>query len=108
MKGSTNFATATPTPVAIAYPNMPVSSAGSTSDRQFLFAAMPAAVVGPPTLAFEANTSSRRGKFIDLPTPTVTRKCTMICMEVWRNRAGAIRITVGMWPMAPVTEKKNY
>lgn len=40
-------AQATPTKVAVAYPMIPISSAGTRLLRQPLAAAMPAAVVGP-------------------------------------------------------------
>lgn len=46
-------AAATPTNVAVAYPIMPISSAGTRLLRQPLAAAMPAAVVGPVSGAME-------------------------------------------------------
>ena len=41
--------------VALAYPKMPIRSAGSTNFGQFFAVAMAAAVVGPPTFALDAK-----------------------------------------------------
>lgn len=62
-------------------------------------------MVAPPTFAFDAKTISRNGNLRSFPTETEKLKCTMICMRVCRKRDGAIFITVGMWPIAPVTAK---
>jgi hypothetical protein len=104
MKGKT-LTTNKPTTVAIAYPNTPVSSAGSTSSLHLLLLAIAAAVVGPPTFALDANTTSLSGMWNSRPRPRVTQKCTVICIHVCWNRLGPNRATVGMWPIAPVTAK---
>ena len=49
-----------PKNVATAYPSTPVSIAGTTRLRHPLLAAIAAAVVGPPTLAFEEISRSAR------------------------------------------------
>mmetsp|Transcript_340 Transcript_340/g.2697 ORF Transcript_340/g.2697 Transcript_340/m.2697 type:complete len:215 (+) Transcript_340:887-1531(+) len=48
--------------VATAYPKVPTNIAGTNERRQPLDTAMATAVVGPPTLALEANNMSRRSK----------------------------------------------
>lgn len=45
--------------VPVAYPKIPTSSPGKIKSGQFFPFAIAAAVVGPPTFAFEATYSSR-------------------------------------------------
>ena len=68
----------TPTWVAMANPNIPVRSAGSTNAFHFLLEAMAEAVVGPPTLALDASTISRRGIPSALQLMKVNAKCAAI------------------------------
>jgi hypothetical protein len=63
-----------PMNVATAYPNTPVSIAGTTSDRHPFDAAIAAAVVGPPTLLFDAISKSARRSPNLSPTNTVNPK----------------------------------
>lgn len=55
--------------VAIEMPKMPARMPGTTRDLQPLAVAIPHAVVGPPTLALEAMSSSFLSNFSSFPTP---------------------------------------
>ena len=66
-------------------------------------AAMPAAVVGPPTLALEARRSVRRGH--RCPTNSSRPRCTNTCTRANMNSAGAELSTWLMLPLAPTAAK---
>lgn len=72
-----------------------------------MLAAIAAAVVGPPTFALEASTTSLKGKRSARPSPTATAKCTPTCRAECAKREGASRATIPMSPIAPVAAKKN-
>lgn len=58
---------ASPIPLAIAYPKLPVSMAGWIMSCQPLEVAMAAAVAGPPTLALDAMSTAFMGSRSSLP-----------------------------------------
>lgn len=93
-------------PVALAYPRIPINRAGKTSESHCLALAMAAAVVGPPTLAFDAKYNSRAGKR-KIPRPNVINmpKWTAICAVLKANTKGALVKTSCMDPAAPEAAK---
>ena len=94
--------------VAVAYPKIPMSKAGTTRAFHPLACAMAAAVVGPPTHAFEAKYNSRNGRRRrNLPNPTSKAKCNVTCKAEYRKREGACRITRAIDPDAPDAAKNN-
>lgn len=95
------------TKVAMVYPSVPISRLGTMLDFQPLDAAMPAAVVGPPTLAFEANSIDRRLHPVILPKPRSRPRCIKTCNKANRKSAGAFRATCAMDPFAPTAAKNT-
>jgi hypothetical protein len=92
--------------VAVAYPKIPIRSAGNTSRFQSLACAMAAAVVGPPTLALDARYSSRLGRRKSpFPRAINVAKWTPICMDENAKRAGACCRTRRIDPAAPDAAK---
>ena len=89
-----------PRPVATAYPKIPLNNAGRTKSFHLFEDAIAAAVVGPPTFAFDAKTISLNGIFRHLPTLTAKEKCNIICVQECTNNTGAVFTTVGIWPIA--------
>uniref|UniRef100_A0A7S1ZN86 Uncharacterized protein n=1 Tax=Trieres chinensis TaxID=1514140 RepID=A0A7S1ZN86_TRICV len=85
---------------------MPIRRAGSTSFGQCLACAIAAAVVGPPTLAFDARYNSLSSILrISLPRVMRDMKCTPTCNEEKRNRDGADLKTRAIEPDAPEAAK---
>mmetsp|Transcript_5967 Transcript_5967/g.14535 ORF Transcript_5967/g.14535 Transcript_5967/m.14535 type:complete len:255 (-) Transcript_5967:73-837(-) len=117
--------------VAIAYPNTPTRRAGTTRTRHFLAAAIPAAVVGPPTLALLARRSSFHQtdsrKLVPVLPPEEDEEARAFCingnarrprprrMPRWIARctklndriAGPEAMTIRMLPAAPVAAKNS-
>lgn len=93
--------------VAVAYPKTPTNIVGTSRDLHPLAAAMPAPVVGPPTLAFEARSNSLRSKDMRRPIPRMRARCTAIWMKENRNRDGALLATCATLPAAPTAAKKT-
>ena len=60
-----------PRKVAMAMPKMPARMDGTRSVLQPLAVAIPPAVVGPPTFAFDARRISRISNFINFPIPII-------------------------------------
>lgn len=104
-----DFRTNTPNPiprnVAIAIPKMPARIPGTMSEVQPLAVAIPHAVVGPPTLALEAISSSFRSNPNSLPTPRITARWTAIWTKANAKMPGVVFITFEMLPFAPTTAK---
>lgn len=94
--------------VAIEIPNMPTRIPGTTKEPQPLAVAIPDAVVGPPMFAFDAKSSSFRSRFSNLPTPSITARCTVTCINANIKMLGATLITFHTLPLAPNTAKNTY
>lgn len=89
---------------AAMYSSTPISILGTMLLFHPFAAAIPAAVVGPPTLALDAKRSVRLGQ--RWPTHKIIPKCTNTCTKAKINNAGAERTTWLMLPLAP-TDAKN-
>lgn len=71
MRLSTNNPKLMPNNVAKETPNIPTRIPGTTKDPQPLAVAIPHAVVGPPMLAFDANSNSFRSTWKSFPNPRI-------------------------------------
>lgn len=56
---------------------MPTRMPGTTKLPHPLAVAIPHAVVGPPMLAFEASSNSFLSILNNLPSPSITARCTV-------------------------------
>jgi hypothetical protein len=74
----TNAPNPIPRNVAMAIPKMPARITGTTNDVHPLAVAIPQAVVGPPTFAFEAISNIFFSKPRIFPIPKMTARCTAI------------------------------
>lgn len=105
------LSTATPKPmprnVAIAIPKIPARILGTTKVFHPLAVAIPQAVVGPPTLALDAKSSSFKSKRSNLPTPRITAKWTDTWIRANRKILGAVFMTFHMLPLVPTTVKNT-
>lgn len=63
-----------PRKVAMAIPNMPARMPGITKELQPFAVAIPHAVVGPPTLAFDAKSNNLKSKRNSFPNPRITAR----------------------------------
>ncbi|KAI5005441.1 hypothetical protein ZWY2020_032684 [Hordeum vulgare] len=72
-----------PRKVAMAIPRMPARIPGTTREAQPLVVAIPQAVVGPPTLALDAMSTS----FLSIPSILPAPMITIRCMAIYRNNA---------------------
>lgn len=98
---------AIPRKVAIVIPKIPARMPGTTKEIHPLAVAIPQAVVGPPTFAFDAMSncfSSNRSSF---PTPSITARWTPIWTKANRKILGAVLITFNMLPLAPMNAKNT-
>lgn len=72
------FKTVTPNPmprkVAMAIPNIPARIPGTTREFHPFAVAIPHAVVGPPTLAFDAMSNNFKSMRKSLPNPSMTAR----------------------------------
>ncbi|KAK9060875.1 hypothetical protein SSX86_018055 [Deinandra increscens subsp. villosa] len=93
--------------VATEIPNIPTRIPGTTKEPQPLAVAIPDAVVGPPMLAFDATSSSFRSKFSSFPSPSITTRCTVTCINANIKMLGATLITFHTLPLAPNTAKNT-
>mmetsp|Transcript_14421 Transcript_14421/g.45089 ORF Transcript_14421/g.45089 Transcript_14421/m.45089 type:complete len:235 (-) Transcript_14421:310-1014(-) len=107
MNASTPLPRAIAPNVAVAYPSTPTNMPGTRLDRQPLAAAKPAAVVGPPTLALDASSTSRFRRPSSLPSPSASNRCTAICTKQKANSAGALVSTAATLPAAAPMAAKN-
>lgn len=83
---------------------MPARIPRTTKELQPLAVAIPQAVVGPPTLAFEAISSN----FFSRPSSRPTPRITAIWIEANAKMLGVVLITLQILPLAPITTKKTY
>ena len=92
--------------VAVAYPSIPTNNAGRTNLFHSFACAIAAAVVGPPTLAFEDRYNSRFGK-LNMPFPIAINvpKWIAICNAEKANNEGACCKTTNIEPAAPDAAK---
>lgn len=97
-----------PRKVAIAIPKMPARIPGTIKEVQPLAVAIPQAVVGPPTLAFDAIRSNFCSNPSSLPSPRIMARCTAIWTEANAKMPGVVLITFQILPFAPTTAKKTY
>ena len=104
---STVTPNAMPRKVAMAIPKMPARIPGITIDGHSFAVAIPQAVVGPPTFALEAMSSSLRSNRNSLPNPRMTTRWTAIWMRENMKMLGAVLMTLHMFPLAPTTVKNN-
>lgn len=65
---------AAPRKVAMEMPKIPARIEGTISEFHPFAVAIPPAVVGPPTFAFDANRSSFRSKRNSFPKPRITAR----------------------------------
>lgn len=72
----TNAPNPIPRKVAMAMPKMPARMPGTINEVHPLAVAIPQAVVGPPTFAFEAISNSFLSKPRIFPTPKMIARCT--------------------------------
>lgn len=72
------FSTVNPNPiprkVAMAMPKMPARIPGIIMEYHSFAVAIPQAVVGPPTLAFDAISNNFKSKRNSLPNPRITTR----------------------------------
>ena len=104
----TNTPKAIPRKVAMAIPKMPTRIPGTIKEVQPFVVAIPQAVVGPPTFAFDAISSSFSSIPISFPAPRITSRCTVICTNANTNMPGVVLMTLLMLPLAPITAKNTY
>lgn len=95
-----------PRKVAIAIPNIPARIPGITIELQPLAVAIPQAVVGPPTLAFDAISSNFWSKPSSFPRPRIMARWTAIWTRENKKILGAVLMTLHTFPLAPTTAKK--
>lgn len=100
---------AIPRKVAIAMPKIPARIPGTTKEIHPLAVAIPQAVVGPPTFAFDAISNSFSSSRSSFPTPSITARWTAIWINANRNILGAVLRTFDMLPpLAPMNVKNTY
>lgn len=99
---------AIPRKVAVAMPKIPASIPGTTKEVQPLAVAIPQAVVGPPTLAFDARRSNFRSNSNSFPNPRITARWMPIWTRANKKILGAVVMTFPMLPLAPITAKNTY
>lgn len=106
------FKTVRPNPmprkVAMALPNMPARIPGTIRECHPFAVAIPLAVVGPPTLAFEAISSNFKSSPKSLPSPRITARWITNWTNENRKILGAVFMTFHMLPVAPITAKNTY
>lgn len=107
MNLSTLSPKASPRKVAMAIPKMPARIPGTTKELHPLAVAIPHAVVGPPTLAFDAKSNSFRSKRNSFPNPRITSRWITIWTKANMKMLGAVLITSHMFPLAPTTVKNT-
>lgn len=98
---------AIPRKVAIAMPKMPARMPGTTRELHPLAVAIPQAVVGPPTFAFDAISNDLRSKRSNFPKPRMIARWTAIWTRENKKMLGAVVITLLMLPFAPTTVKNT-
>ena len=98
---------AMPRKVAMAIPKMPARMPGTTIELHPFAVAIPQAVVGPPTLAFDAKSNSFRSKRKSFPNPRITARWTAICTRANIKILGAVFMTFQIFPLAPITAKNT-
>ncbi|GER51033.1 protein kinase superfamily protein [Striga asiatica] len=96
-----------PRKVAIAIPKMPAKIPGTIKEVHPLEVAMPQAVVGPPTFAFDASSKSLSSKPNIFPSPSMIARWTPIWTRANKKILGAVVITFRMFPLAPTTAKNT-
>lgn len=96
-----------PRKVAIAIPKIPARIPGITIELQPLAVAIPQAVVGPPTLAFDAISNDFRSKRSSFPRPMIMARWTAIWTKANTKMLGAVLMTLHTFPLAPTTAKKT-
>ncbi|CAA7411108.1 unnamed protein product [Spirodela intermedia] len=105
------FRTVNPRPiprnVAIDIPKIPTRTAGTTREPHPLAVAIPQAVVGPPTLAFEAKSNNFLSKPRSFPTPSIKDRCINNWIEAKARILGAVFTTFHTLPFAPMTVKNS-
>jgi hypothetical protein len=110
-KNYMNFKTVTPNAmprkVAMAIPKMPARMPGTTKEVHPFAVAIPHAVVGPPTLAFDARSNNLRSMRKSLPSPRITARWIAIWTRANRKILGAVFMTLHMFPLAPITAKNT-
>lgn len=90
----------------MAYPRIPISKAGKTNRFHSFAVAIAAAVVGPPTQAFDARYSSFGFNLkIKRPIPINEIKWIAICNAENKNKDGAFCHTNLIDPAAPEAAK---
>lgn len=92
--------------VAMAIPKMAARMPGTTKVLHPLAVAIPHAVVGPPTLAFDATSNSFWSKRNSFPNPRITARWMAIWTRENMKMLGAVFITFNIFPVAPTTAKK--
>ena len=98
---------AIPMNVAMAIPNIPARIPGTINEFHPFAVAIPAAVVGPPTLAFDAKSSNLSSMLSSFPTLNMIARCVPIWTKANKNMLGAVLITLHMFPLAPITVKNT-
>lgn len=98
---------AMPMKVAIAMPKMPARIPGTIIEFHSLAVAIPQAVVGPPTLAFDAISNNFRSNPNSFPNPRITARWTAIWIRAKKKILGAVLMTLHMFPLAPTTAKNT-
>ena len=96
-----------PRKVAMAIPKMPARMPGTTIELHPIAVAIPHAVVGPPTFAFDAKSKSFKSKRKSFPNPSITTRWTAICTRENIKILGAVIMTFRMLPLAPITTKNT-
>lgn len=96
-----------PIKVAMAIPKMPTRIPGTIIELHSFVVAIPQAVVGPPTLAFDAMSNNFRSKPSSLPSPRITARWIAIWKKANINMLGAVLMTLHMFPLAPTTAKNT-
>ncbi|CAA7406800.1 unnamed protein product [Spirodela intermedia] len=88
-------------------PKIPAKIAGTIRELHPLAVAIPQAVVGPPTLALEANSRSFLSNPSNFPTPSMIARWTTNCTKANAKTPGVVFITFHMLPFAPTTAKNT-
>ena len=96
-----------PRKVAMAIPKMPARMPGTTIELHPFAVAIPHAVVGPPTFAFDAKSKSFKSKRKSFPNPSITARWTATCTKENIKILGAVIMTFRMLPLAPITTKNT-
>lgn len=100
---------AIPRKVATAIPKIPARIPGTTKEIHPFAVAIPQAVVGPPTFAFDAMSNCFNSTRSSFPTPSITARWTAIWIKANRKILGAVLRTFDMLPpLAPMNVKNTY